>query len=150
MPTNLNDSNKDPETGYLTPKARENEIVFGSESKKRFLEQMELSGNLAQTCDIVGIGMTTYYAHLKNDEAFARDVAITLKRMASKLEGVMFKNAHAPQGYMDRVTWLRRWFPKEWTPKTQIEVQPKTEDIDTLFDALRAEGSLIDVENEQK
>ncbi len=145
MPTNGESFVKDEKTGYLQPMQAGSAVVFGSESKVRFLQIMEETGNLAETCDVLGVSMTTYYNHMNLDEAFARDVAIGIRRMASKLEGTMYKNGQKPQGYMDRITWLRRWLPREWTPKTEITLQSDSSSIDSLFSALQDQGKLIDL-----
>lgn len=148
MPTNGNSGEKDPETGYITPTQAGAVVVFGAASKKRFIEQMEVCGNLAETCDIIGIGMTTYYKHLQADEAFARDVGICLRRMAGKLEGVMYKNGQRPQGYLDRITWLRKHFP-EWNPKSSVSVSSSDSGtVEELFGKLEADGKIINVEPE--
>lgn len=137
--------NKDPETGYLVAKFNPTNTTFGVESKKKFLQLMETEGGFAQVCDTLGVSTRTLYDHLSLDEAFSRDYTIMVRRMASKLEGTMYKNGQKPQGYMDRITWLRRYFPKDWTPKTQVTVTNDTSSIDELFGKLEAEGKIVDV-----
>lgn len=136
---------KDPETGYLVHTIHAGGNAFGVESKKRFLALMEEEGGFAQVCDTLGVSTRTLYDHLQKDEAFGRDYTMMVKRMASKLESTMYKNGQKPQGYMDRITWLRRFFPKDWTPKTQVTVTNDTSSIDELFGKLEAEGKIIDV-----
>lgn len=123
---------KDESTGYLTHQVAAGGQAFGVEGKKRFLQVMEDSGNLTETCRLLGISATTLYHHLEVDEAFNRDYGLMVRGMAHKLESVMYKNGQRPQGYMDRITWLRRWFPKDWTPKTSISVSQS--DDNTLND----------------
>ncbi len=136
---------KDDETGYLVASNPRGAIPFGVDTKKRFLELMEQEGNLTGTCKLLGISDKSVYDHLKIDEAFKRDYALCIRRMANTLEGTMFKNGQKPQGYMDRITFLRRWFPQEWTPKTNITVTNDTGTIDELFTRLESEGKIIDV-----
>lgn len=145
MPTNGNSFVKDEASGYLVPTHNTGSIPFGVESKKRFLALMEEEGDKGKVCDLVGVSWHTLDNHLSLDEAFARDYTITLRRMASKLEGTMFKNAQQKQGYMDRITWLRRWFPKDWTPKTNLTVNQADSSVDELFSKLEGTGQVIDI-----
>ncbi len=140
-----NGYNKDSESGYLVAENGRGGTLFGVESKKRFLALMEEEGGFAVVCDTLGVSTRTLYDHLELDEAFARDYTVMVRRMASKLEGTMFKNGQRPQGYMDRITWLRRYFPKDWTPKTSVTVTNDTSSIEELFGKLEAEGKIIDV-----
>jgi hypothetical protein len=137
---------KDEETGYLTSLKVRSGTPFGVDSKKKFLALMEEEGGFAKCCDLLGVSSDTLYHHLSIDESFSRDYTICVRRMASKLESVMFKNGQRPQGYMDRITWLRRYFPKDWTPKTQVNVTNETGSIDELFGKLEADGKLIHVD----
>lgn len=147
MPTNGNSFIKDEVTGYLEPTHKTGTIPFGVESKKRFIKLMEDEGDLAKVCDIVGVSLKTYYTHCELDQAFARDIAITLRRMASHIEGTMYKRALEKNGVMDRFGWLRRWFPNEWNPKTSVSIISDTTTMDQLFASLEAQGKLINVDS---
>lgn len=136
---------KDSETGYLVSNSVVNGNVFGVETKKRFLAVMEQEGSVGETCKALGISTRSVYDHLQIDEAFKRDYALCIRNMASKLETTMFKNGQRPQGYMDRITFLRRWFPNEWTPKTSISITSDTSNVDSLFSLLEQQGKIINV-----
>ncbi len=139
---------KDSETGYLVSNSVVNGNVFGVETKKRFFALMEEEGSVGETCKALGISSRSVYDHLKIDEAFRRDYSLCIRNMASKLETTMYKNGQRPQGYMDRITFLRRWLPNEWTPKSQVTVTSDSGTIDSLFASLEEQGRIIDV-NEQ-
>jgi len=54
-------------------RAKENmrKIEFTSDRKKQFLEVLEATGNVSDTCRLVTIGRTAAYNHRKKDRSFA-------------------------------------------------------------------------------
>lgn len=135
----------DKESGYLIPRKIEGLKSFDVQAKQTFLKLYETEGSIANVCDTLGISSRTFYDHLKEDSAFRADYALTLRRMASQLEGTMFKKSTQNNGYMYMITWLRKNFPTEWNPKTSVTVTNSTESVDALFSALEADGKLINV-----
>lgn len=128
---------KDPETGYLVAENPRGALPFGIETKRKILELMAKEGSIVQVCEMLGVSTRSVYDHLSIDEAFRRDYAVTIRENCSRLEGTMFKNGQRPQGYMDRITYLRRWMPNEWTPKTNISVSHSdTSALDSLYSAI--------------
>lgn len=136
---------KDSETGYLVSNVIKTGTPFGIETKKRVLELMKEEGSITGVCQKLGISTRSVYDHLNIDEAFRRDYALVIRDNCSILEGTMYKNGQRPQGYMDRITYLRRWMPQEWTPKTNISVTNDTSNIDILFKHLEEQGKIINV-----
>lgn len=149
MPTNGNSFEKDDKTGYLTPNYQGSAVVFGAESKTRFIKLFEELGDLSKACETVGVSYQTMRDHFKLDEAFARDLQISLHKMEARLTGVMYQKALQENGTMDRFGWLRAHNPGKWNPKTQITVNQDNSSLDELFTRLcnekKAEGSLLDL-----
>jgi hypothetical protein len=136
---------KDPETGYLVAQVTKTGTPFGVETKKRVIEMMKEEGSISILCQKLGVSTRSVYDHLQIDEAFRRDYALAIQDNCSTLEGTMFKNGQRPQGYMDRITYLRRWKPNEWTPKTQITVSQDNSSVESLFKALEDTGKVINI-----
>lgn len=135
----------DKESGYLIPKKIEGLQSFDVQAKKTFLKLYEEEASIANVCDILSISSRTFYDHLKEDSAFRADYALTLRRMASKLEGTMFKKGQANGGYMYMITWLRKNFPSEWNPKTSVSINSNDTNVESLFSALEQTGQVVDV-----
>ena len=150
MPANGETFVKDEQTGFLTPKQHGSNITFGSESKKRWLEIFQETGNKGKACDSIGISYSTYLDHCKLDEAFSRAVKIALLKMHDNLESSFYKKGlESNNGFMFGMAWLRKNFPELWNPKTQITVNNQGETVNQLWSELtdlkRADGSLIDI-----
>lgn len=112
----------DKESGYLIPRKIEGTKPFDPQAKKTFLSVFEQEASVAKTCDVLGISSRTFYDHLSVDSKFRADYSLTLRRMSDNLESTMYKKAQGNNGYMYMVTWLRRHFPNEWTPRTNVSI----------------------------
>ncbi len=139
---------KDLESGYLVANNPRGSTPFGIDTKKRILQLMREEGSISIICEKLGVSTRSVYDHLNIDEAFRRDYALCVRDNCSELEGTMFKNGKRPQGYMDRITYLRRWAPNEWTPKTNVTVNRDDSSVDALFASLKEQGKIIDVNPE--
>jgi hypothetical protein len=58
-----------------------------------------------------------------------------------KLVSVMYANGQKPNGYMDRITWLRAHRPKRWNPDTRVQISQETSYTQKGLDVI--EGELV-------
>lgn len=149
MPLNGNSFEQDPVTGFLQPSVNYSVTGFTAEKKDTFLRYFENCGNIAASIDAVGLDRRTFYNALKIDKEFEQRYNMALFGMKGCLEGTMFHNGQKPNGYMDRITWLRRHFPDEYNPKTTIQHHSDSKDAEAMFsrvlDAKMKDGSVIEV-----
>jgi hypothetical protein len=142
----------DPVTGFLQPSLNYSIAGFTADKKEKFLVYFENCGNISASMDAVGLDRGVFYDALKIDREFARRYKMALLGMKRSLEGTMYHNGLKPNGYMDRITWLRRHFPEEYNPKTVIQHSSEPKEMDGIFARLleRAErdGAVIRVEPE--
>lgn len=112
---NLNGWFVDEKTGYLYNPGKKNSI--SPVTKQQFLEAFKKLGNQTQAAESVGISVRILSTHLRADKQFSKDYQQALVEMKHVIEGVMFQRAQKDNGFMDRMAWLRKHFPKEYDPK---------------------------------
>ncbi len=86
------------------------------DEKIRFLEEYYKSGNQSLAGKLVGRSAAAMKYAMVADKAFAVDFSIIQNAMKHNLEQTMYQNGLKEKGYMDRITWLRKNFPKEYNP----------------------------------
>ena len=138
----------DPVSGYLVAGEHYSLTGFRPEDKKRLLELYEQSGNITKSCRAIGISPRTFYHHLKEDQKFHDDFEDAEIALKHEFEEVMVSNGKRPNGFMDRMAWLRARF-SEYNPKTTIAHESKP-DVGALMAALKETGQVIDVKPEQQ
>lgn len=68
--------------------------INNKEKKSAFLEKYpELECHVKNTCKAIGIGRTTYYDWINNDERFAQDVINERQGMLDDMESLLMKKA---------------------------------------------------------
>lgn len=87
-----------------------------AEEKKRFLEEYYKTGNQSKAAKVAGRDIMGFRRTMEHDKAFAEDFIAVQNAMKHDLEQTMFQNGLKEKGYMDRITWLRKNFPKEYNP----------------------------------
>lgn len=119
-----------PRTGYLESPNGVSGRNFDSAKKIQFLElakkHIDETGRFPKVtalCNVVGIGHYTLETHLKKDAIFAQDYREILLRGRAELEHVMFENGCKPQGFMDRMAWLRANFPETYDRQNVVTVK---------------------------
>lgn len=149
----------DPATGFLTPSGNWSNAGFTAGRKTEFISLIYENPHFGLICRKIGINYSTFARHMNLDPEFNRQVVHWSReaRMYHKgqLEETMLTNGKKPNGYMDRITWLRRYFPEEYNPKTILQHQEADisrlieEDFQKLLDydrEEREEGKLLNVE----
>ncbi len=117
-------------SGSLDAKGRSHRF-FDSLKKAKFLqlanrywkERHEMP-RPEDLCDVIGIGIATFYRHLLSDDQFKAGWYEIQLFAKGELESIMYNNGKRPGGYMDRITWLRRHFPQEYNPEYRVTVAP--------------------------
>lgn len=130
---NLDFWKTDEKTGYLYHPTNLKAIT--PENKLMFLDAFKKFGNQAKAAESVGFTHRILSTHLRADKQFSKDYQQTLLEMKSVIEGVMFLRAQKDNGFMDRMAWLRKHFPKEYDPKTIASQsdKPNKDKIDELW-----------------
>lgn len=116
----------DPRTGFLESTGKH---AFNAVMKMRALElahenvtvRSELP-DIPAICKGLGISHNTFYAHLQQDEEFKRQWEEVLDLCEHELVKTMYANGRRPNGYMDRITWLRAHRPGKWNPDYKINI----------------------------
>ena len=90
--------------------------AVSAESKADFLKRYFESGNLSASCRLAGCPRTVIGEAMTNDPVFHSDFKATQDAMKHNLEQTMYQNGLKEKGYMDRITWLRKNYPKEYNP----------------------------------
>lgn len=121
----MNKLELDPVSGYAHSPGASIERGFPPEKKELLIDEalkiIEDTGempNMTKLATSFGINLKTLYTHLKNDEKFKEKFHEVFLRGEAQLTSVMYSNAQRPSGYMDRITWLRR-FGQGWNPDAQ-------------------------------
>ena len=86
------------------------------EEKVKFLNNYYQTGNQSLAAKSVGRYMTSIKHTMIVDKAFLEDFLTVKKAMKHNLEQTMYLNGLKEKGYMDRITWLRKNYPKEYNP----------------------------------
>ena len=94
-----------PQTGGVSP-----------EEKKKFLEDYYITGNQTKSALSVGRTISVLKYTMSVDKAFLEDFLSVKNAQKHNLEQTMYQNGLKEKGYMDRITWLRKNFPKEYNP----------------------------------
>lgn len=84
------------------------------EQKKAFLQKYYETGNQTMSATFACISQVRYA--LSVDPAFMADFIAIKSAQKHNLEQTMYQNGLKEKGYMDRITWLRKNFPKEYNP----------------------------------
>ncbi len=96
---------------YLAPVQQGGVTV---QQKTTFLEKYYETGNQSMAAKFSLIADVRYA--LKVDPAFMSDFLTIKNAQKHNLEQTMYQNGLKEKGYMDRITWLRKNFPKEYNP----------------------------------
>ena len=86
------------------------------DDKFNFLTMYYKTGNMSLAAKLTGRKMQNFQYCLRVDPAFANDFKSIQDSMKNNLEQTMYQNGLKEKGYMDRITWLRRHYPKEYHP----------------------------------
>ena len=86
------------------------------EEKKKFLEDYYITGNQTKSALSVGRTIQVLKYTMSVDKAFLEDFLAVKNAQKHNLEQTMYQNGLKEKGYMDRITWLRKNFPKEYNP----------------------------------
>ncbi len=124
----------DERTGYLVNPNNLRSITPAH--KEAFLAAMLKLGNESEAAQSCGFSTRILAAHKRADKKFREDFQDTLLKMKHILEGVMFIRAQNANGYMDRITWLRHHYPKEYDPKFISPTKDNKKVIDDLWNSL--------------
>jgi hypothetical protein len=123
---NFNGENciKDSETGYLSyPNDSLLARLFGATKKKAFLKLLAQTWpNIPAACKGIGISYATYINHSRIDPKFKADLEELQKQHTFNVQGVMYKNALTPRGFMDRIALLRAYEPETFNPDKKVQV----------------------------
>ena len=135
---------------YLQP-VQEGGITV--EQKKVFLEKYYETGNKSMSAKYVGISSINYV--LSADKGFNENFLIIKNAQKHNLEQTMYQNGLKEKGYMDRITWLRKNFPKEYNPNYVDKDNNPAEAIKELSSKLEKytmipKKSIVDVKAEEE
>jgi hypothetical protein len=86
------------------------------EEKKKFLEDYYVTGNQTLSAKHIGRDMSSMRYAMSVDKTFLEDFLTVKNAQKHNLEQTMYQNGLKEKGYMDRITWLRKNFPKEYNP----------------------------------
>jgi hypothetical protein len=86
------------------------------EEKKKFVENYYETGNQSLAAKSVNRTAAVMKYAMSVDKAFLEDFLAVRNAMKHNLEQTMYQNGLKEKGYMDRITWLRKNYPKEYNP----------------------------------
>ena len=73
-----------------------------------------------ELCEAVGVSITAFDRHLRDDINFKKAWNELLLKGESFLENKMYEYGKGKSGYMHMITWLRRQFPERWNPEYKV------------------------------
>lgn len=135
----------DPETGYMVAGANYSLTGLQPKHKIKFLEAFRECGDFGQSAKSTGFNRNTFTEHLNIDEKFRDDFKIVLESIGDELEGVMLNRAKHPNGFMDRIAWLRAHRPGKYNPRTVIVHENDKRGLDFLLDRMKETGQVIEI-----
>ncbi len=94
-----------PQVGGISP-----------EEKKKFLEEYYITGNQTLSAKSVNRNISGIKYAMSTDKVFLEDFLAVKNAQKHNLEQTMYQNGLKEKGYMDRITWLRKNFPKDYNP----------------------------------
>ena len=86
------------------------------EEKAAFLLAYYNTGNQSLASKSINRANGAIKYTMTTDKAFLEDFLSVKNAMKHNLEQTMYQNGLKEKGYMDRITWLRKNFPKEYNP----------------------------------
>lgn len=135
----------DEDTGYLSPGKNYSLTGFTAQKKAMLLQLFKESGNLGESALAVGTCRETVMQHLKMDPIFKRDFDGVVNECGDVLESVMFQRAKTPNGFMDRIAWLRAHRPDKYNPRTLIVHQSEKGNVDQILSSMKDDGRIIEI-----
>lgn len=140
-----------PETGFV--ESRNSLATFDSVRKikmlqlaQEYIDKFKVMPKLIDLCNAVNISIVTAERHLKYDEKFKEAFRSISLQGEDILSNVMFERGKTPGGFMDRIAWLKRWFPERWGSNQEntqkIEINLNTDKINASLERM----NVIDTE----
>lgn len=137
--SNGNSLIKDEKTGFMKNGKNYSLTGFTPERKEQFFKELEETGHIGKALQRIGLSRQPFYTAMEHDPEFRRRYREAIMAMKWELEGTMYEKGKTPNGFLDRIAWLRRWFPSEYGQKTTIEHKTTENEIDSAF------GNIIEV-----
>jgi len=97
---------------------------------QEYIDQNGKIPSLITLCKSVGISLRTFQRHIQYDQQFKSAFREVLLNGQAILENVMFNRGLEPGGFMDRIAWLRRYFPENWNPEHKMIVAHENKTFD--------------------
>jgi len=123
---------KDEETSFLAPTGNWKVNGFTPTRKIEFLKHLMKNPSPGYASKETGISYHCFMNHYKIDAEFKSQVDSTLRESIAlnkgDIENTMLCRAKEPNGFMDRMAWLRRHAPGEYneTRKVEHSISPST------------------------
>lgn len=140
----------DPKTGYLFAPSLSTQ-TFSPALKTKFIDEAicharaGLWPNLQAIADAMGLTVRTITNHLKIDDRLREQWQEVIEIIENRLVDTMVTNGQKPNGYMDRITWLRAHNPGKWNPEYRLQVNSDDSKLKGLHsDAI--EGFIVEKE----
>lgn len=115
---------KDEETGFMAHSGNWKVGGFTPERKLLFLENLMKNPSSGWAAKQAGTTYTTFLSHYQSDPEFKSrvDLAMTESKERHKgdIELTILSRAKEPNGFMDRMAWLRRHYAGEWSETKQV------------------------------
>lgn len=120
------------------------------EQKVLFLQAFRETGNFSESAKLIGASRASIYNHLKLDQKFRSEFDAVINSFCDVLEQTMLSNGQKPNGFMDRMAYLRAHRPEKYNPRTTIVHESDKSSLDFLFRSLEEKGQIINVSDGQQ
>ena len=107
--------------------------------KEQVIACLQKGGGILQAAEKVGVCRTTIYAHMKRDEAFAKEIDAARDRSDENVVNALYEAAIAGNTTA-MIFWLKNRQPNQWRDRHDFKVEHNT---DGIHRAEFAEGSTV-------
>lgn len=93
-----------------------------AEEKMTFVRAYVSSGSIRKAAETSKIPVPTFYKHLQTDPDFQRAMTLAKLSMGDSLQATSYRRALEPNGVVDRMCQLKRFFPRIYRENSGITV----------------------------
>lgn len=100
--------------------------LLTAEEKSTFVRAYVSTGSIREAAEISKIPVPTFYKHLQDDTDFQRSMTLAKFSMGDSLQATSYRRALEPNGVIDRMAQLKRFFPRIYRETPGVTIMSTT------------------------
>lgn len=99
---------------------------LSAEEKQTFVRIYVDTGSIDEACKAVDISVPTFYSRMQTDPDFERSMTLAKLSMGDRIQSTSYKRALEPNGVVDRMCQLKRFFPRIYRESPGVTIMSTT------------------------